>query len=214
MADPRSVSDLPFHDCQGEQNHHIPLVLHEALCLLKHHLGRLTSAVEKFVCSSNGNNSLEIQGELFFRHIETDTDPLIAAVAATEAALLAFIGDRKAADREILWPQDPERVFAFLLQGHPFSGSECAHSVFSFCRCITARWAQLGAHRPLRQQRGRGKLTPCLPSAVRCATRIRRNHRLASIGINEGSTRSRASSRRTLPPGGTSLKPDCPRPAS
>ena len=72
--------------------------------------GRLSATVAKFVCDSNGNNSLEIQGQLFLRYLEADADPLIGAVAATEAALLSLMRDHNAPEREILWPQDPEPV--------------------------------------------------------------------------------------------------------
>jgi hypothetical protein len=79
--------------------------------------GRFEDAVAAFVRDTSGADDLETQRELFLAGAQRDPDALCAAVAATEAALLARCGVHDEAPIEIPWPQDPAPVFAALLRG-------------------------------------------------------------------------------------------------
>jgi hypothetical protein len=79
--------------------------------------GRFEDAVAAFVRDTPGADDIETQRELFLDCAQRDPDALCAAVAATEAALLARCGVHDEAPLEICWPQDPAPVFAALLRG-------------------------------------------------------------------------------------------------
>jgi hypothetical protein len=79
--------------------------------------GRLEASVAAFVRDSPGADGIEAQRDLFLAHAAHDGDVLCAAVAATEAALLAARENSNEPARAILWCRDPEPVFAALLRG-------------------------------------------------------------------------------------------------
>jgi hypothetical protein len=79
--------------------------------------GRFEEAVAAFVRDTPGADDIETQRKLFLACAQRDTDALCAAVAATEAALLARCGVHDEGPLEISWPQDPAPVFAALLRG-------------------------------------------------------------------------------------------------
>jgi hypothetical protein len=87
--------------------------------------GRFEDVIEAFVRDTPGADDIETQRELFLAHAQRDPDPLCAALAATEAALLHRQGVHDEAEREILWPRDPEPVFATLLRGECPPAAAC-----------------------------------------------------------------------------------------
>jgi hypothetical protein len=80
-------------------------------------LGRLEACVAAFVRGAPGADGIEAQRDLFLAYAARDGDALCAAVAATEAALLAARENPSETARAISWPRDPEPVFAALLRG-------------------------------------------------------------------------------------------------
>jgi hypothetical protein len=78
---------------------------------------RFEGAIESYVRDTPGADSIEMQRDLFLAYAARDRDPLCAAVAATEAALLTRVGNPAGPARTILWPRDPDPVFAALLRG-------------------------------------------------------------------------------------------------
>jgi hypothetical protein len=79
--------------------------------------GRLEASVAAFVRDSPGADGIEAQRDLFLAHAVRDGDVLCAAVAATEAALLAARENPNEPACAIAWSRDPEPVFAALLRG-------------------------------------------------------------------------------------------------
>jgi hypothetical protein len=79
--------------------------------------GRLEAVVEAFVRDTPGADSIETQRDLFLAYAAGDADPLCAALAATEAALIARLQNPDAPSRVIAWPCDPGPVLAALLRG-------------------------------------------------------------------------------------------------
>ena len=67
--------------------------------------GRLEAAVEAFVRDTPGADSIETQRELFLAYAAGDDDPLCAAVAATEAALI----------ERLQYPNSPPRAIASVI---------------------------------------------------------------------------------------------------
>jgi hypothetical protein len=78
--------------------------------------GRLEAVVEAFVRDTPGADSIETQRDLFLAYAAGDTDPLCAAMAATEAALIARLQNPDAPSSAIAWPCDPGPVLAALLR--------------------------------------------------------------------------------------------------
>lgn len=92
--------------------------------------GRFDAVVIDFVRETLGADDLEAQRELFLAHVAKDPDPLCAALAVTEEALIARCGVHDRPPLKIMWPQDPELVFAALLRGEkPPEGPACAYTV-------------------------------------------------------------------------------------
>jgi hypothetical protein len=87
--------------------------------------GRFEDVVAAFVRDTPGADDIETQRELFLAHAQRDPDPLCAALAATEAALLRRQGVHEEAAREIAWPRDPAPVFATLLRGECPPAAAC-----------------------------------------------------------------------------------------
>ncbi|HWX34490.1 MAG TPA: hypothetical protein VNZ53_44565 [Steroidobacteraceae bacterium] len=79
--------------------------------------GRFEAAVEAFVRDTPGADSIETQRDLFLAYAADDDDPLCAAVAVTEAALIERLQYPDAPPRAIAWPCDPGPVLAALLHG-------------------------------------------------------------------------------------------------
>ncbi len=80
---------------------------------------RLDDVVEAFVRETRGADSIETQRDLFLAHVARDSDPLCAAMAMTELALLARMAISDLPPRVIAWPRDPGPVLAALLRGQP-----------------------------------------------------------------------------------------------
>lgn len=64
-----------------------------------------------------GADSIETQRDLFLAYAADDADPLCAAVAATEVALIARLQNPDEPSRVIARPCDPGPVLAALLRG-------------------------------------------------------------------------------------------------
>ncbi|MBV9785136.1 MAG: hypothetical protein JO264_15100 [Acidisphaera sp.] len=78
--------------------------------------GRFEAAARAFLQGEVESAEPEQLAAGFLQFLARDADPLVAAVAATEAALQ----EKAARDRRIRWPQDPDPVFAYLERGEPF----------------------------------------------------------------------------------------------
>jgi len=81
--------------------------------------GDFQIAVAAFVRETKGSSLLIEQASLFLEFVSTDSDPLVAAVANTEHALIQAKGSDEYEAR-ITWFHEPGAVFDFLLHGTPF----------------------------------------------------------------------------------------------
>ncbi|MBV9736091.1 MAG: hypothetical protein JO209_09295 [Acidisphaera sp.] len=81
--------------------------------------GRFRPVARGFVAGRAAERLAE-EAMQFLDHVARDRDALIAAVAATEAALLRARRDPAMPERRIRWPQDPDPVFAYIERGEPF----------------------------------------------------------------------------------------------
>jgi hypothetical protein len=92
--------------------------------------GRFDAVVVDFVRATPGADDLSTQRDLFLARLQKDPDPLCAALAATEEALVARCGVHDRPPLHISWPQNPELVFAALLRGSkPPDGPAIPHTV-------------------------------------------------------------------------------------
>lgn len=82
-------------------------------------VGRFGELARGFVANREAAQAAE-EDLQFLDYVARDGDALIAAVAATEAALIRARREPAMPERRIRWPQDPDPVFAFIERGEPF----------------------------------------------------------------------------------------------
>jgi hypothetical protein len=87
--------------------------------------GDFPAKLEDFVRATPGSALIEQQADDFLDYAAGDTDPLVAAMARTELALMRSRrqpGYRAA----VMWQHDPAPVFAFVLRGLAFEDAAIA----------------------------------------------------------------------------------------
>jgi len=87
--------------------------------------GDFAAKLEDFVRATPGSVLIEQQADNFLGYTAGDTDPLVAAMARTELALMRSRrqpGYRAA----VMWQHDPAPVFAFVLRGLSFEDAAIA----------------------------------------------------------------------------------------
>jgi hypothetical protein len=90
--------------------------------------GDFGSVLAGFIRDCPGSALIEEQGDLFLDYVSRDPEPLVAALAATERALIRSRLDEARPETIIAWRHDPEAVFDFILNDVSFDEDEVAGS--------------------------------------------------------------------------------------